>query len=410
MAAAGYNVVYKGKWHCTKPADGDDLGARGRRPVRLRPLEPAGRRRQPGHPEAGGGTVDNDGRFMNARSATSAAGDEGALEYLSSAAAQQQPFFLVVSLVNPHDVLFYPKTSRPAGYDDSWLEGDIEPAGDRRRGPLDQADGAGAVPAALQPRPGRSRRAEQKRNYLNFYGNLMKSSDAYLVNVLDTLEDDGPARQHARHPHRRPRRDGPRPRRAAAEELQLLRGVDCGSRSSTRTRSSSRGPRAPTRWSRTSTSCRPWRAWSTRRRGARADWQGVDYSTLVLDPRGASRRRTTSSSPTTTSSPARRAGPTRSRRTTSSASARRAGSWPSTTTSTARCRAQWEMYDLKTRPARADEPRLPGLQAHRPSRSSSTSGCRRKLAQVEKTRLQPLACPATYATGRARPSRGALNF
>ena len=26
-----------------------------------------------------------------------------------------------------------------------------------------------------------------KRNYLNFYGNLMKSSDAYLVKILDTL-------------------------------------------------------------------------------------------------------------------------------------------------------------------------------------------------------------------------------
>jgi choline-sulfatase len=32
---------------------------------------------------------------------------------------------------------------------------------------------------------------EMKRNYLNFYGNVMKSSDNYLVQVLDTLEDEG---------------------------------------------------------------------------------------------------------------------------------------------------------------------------------------------------------------------------
>ena len=32
---------------------------------------------------------------------------------------------------------------------------------------------------------------EKKRNYLNFYGNLMKSSDNYLVEVLDTLENLG---------------------------------------------------------------------------------------------------------------------------------------------------------------------------------------------------------------------------
>jgi choline-sulfatase len=53
-------------------------------------------------------------------------GDEGALAYLRSVAARQQPFFMVISLVNPHDVLFYPKTYIDAGYDDSWLEGDIE--------------------------------------------------------------------------------------------------------------------------------------------------------------------------------------------------------------------------------------------------------------------------------------------
>ena len=34
-----------------------------------------------------------------------------------------------------------------------------------------------------------------KRNYLNFYGNLMKASDAYLVKVLDTLDDDRAARR-----------------------------------------------------------------------------------------------------------------------------------------------------------------------------------------------------------------------
>jgi choline-sulfatase len=32
---------------------------------------------------------------------------------------------------------------------------------------------------------------QKKRDYLNFYGNLMISSDQYLVNVLDTLESTG---------------------------------------------------------------------------------------------------------------------------------------------------------------------------------------------------------------------------
>ena len=41
---------------------------------------------------------------------TPEAGTEGALEYLGSRAAQEQPFCMVISLVNPHDVLFYPNT------------------------------------------------------------------------------------------------------------------------------------------------------------------------------------------------------------------------------------------------------------------------------------------------------------
>ena len=52
---------------------------------------------------------------------------EGALQYIESVASVQQPFFLIISLVNPHDVLFYPSnTFEESGYDSSWLAGDIE--------------------------------------------------------------------------------------------------------------------------------------------------------------------------------------------------------------------------------------------------------------------------------------------
>ncbi len=47
MKAAGYKVVYKGKWHCSKPATPGRSETLGPRKVRLQPLEPAGRRRQP---------------------------------------------------------------------------------------------------------------------------------------------------------------------------------------------------------------------------------------------------------------------------------------------------------------------------------------------------------------------------
>ena len=189
VAAAGYTPVYKGKFHCVKPANGStyvpaDVNQYGF----TRWNSPDAGANQTA-PEAGGGTYDNDGRFMNSEG-TSAAGTEGALQYLDTTAAQSQPFFLVVSLVNPHDVLFYPKTYASDGYDSTWLQGEIEPPAtaheDLSTKPSVQEEFlrifnlSGPIPTPAM-----------KRNYLNFYGNLMKSSDAYLVKIIDALTSSG---------------------------------------------------------------------------------------------------------------------------------------------------------------------------------------------------------------------------
>jgi len=190
-AAAGYTPVYKGKFHCTKPADTEtwawvpeDVNQYG-----FTRWDPPDAGANQDVPEEGGGSYDNDGRFMNSQG-TSSAGTEGAVQYLSSVAAQSQPFLLFVSLVNPHDVLFYPKTYASGGYDDSWLQGEIDlPATvseDLSTKPTVQAqflrlfNASGPIPTP-----------QMKRNYVNFYGNLMKSSDAYLVKLLDALESSG---------------------------------------------------------------------------------------------------------------------------------------------------------------------------------------------------------------------------
>lgn len=188
-AAAGYTPVYKGKFHCVKPANGstwvpEDVNQYGF--TRWNPPD-AGANQDT--PEEGGGIYDNDGRFINSQG-TADAGTEGVIQYLSSVAAQQQPFFMVASLVNPHDVLFYPKTYDSAGYDDAWLQGEIEPPAtaneDLSTKPTVQKQFrrifslSGPIPTM-----------RRKRNYLNFYGNLMKSSDAYLVRILDTLAATG---------------------------------------------------------------------------------------------------------------------------------------------------------------------------------------------------------------------------
>lgn len=191
MSAAGYSVVYKGKWHLSKKGHGEEIW----RPEDVEKYgfsrwNPPDAGANQDIPQAGGGWPDHDGRFM-AQDGAAAAGNEGALEYLRSAAPRQQPFFMVISLVNPHDVLFYPSTYRQAGYErQSWFEGDIElPATvdeDLHTKPTVQR-----LFLAAFNQTGSLDNDEMKREYLNFYGNLMKASDEYLVQVLNTLEATG---------------------------------------------------------------------------------------------------------------------------------------------------------------------------------------------------------------------------
>ncbi len=187
MKAAGYNVVYKGKWHCSKPAIKEDAKPSDLEKYGFLRWNPPDAGANQTVPEAGGGYVDNDGRFVD-QNGNNADGEEGVIQWLNERSRIEEPFFLVVSLVNPHDVLFYPsRTFEEAGYDKSWLEGEIGI-------PETNEEDLSTKPTVQEQflrifnLTGKPRTAAEKRSYLNFYGNLMKSSDSYLVNVLDKLE------------------------------------------------------------------------------------------------------------------------------------------------------------------------------------------------------------------------------
>jgi arylsulfatase A-like enzyme len=186
--AAGYNVVYKGKWHCSKPATPGDAVPADLEKYGFDLWNPPDAGANQSVPEAGGGFIDNDGRFIES---TGEGEDEGVMQYLDSVAASHRPFFLVISLVNPHDVLFYPsKTFQEAGYDESWLHGDIGI-------PETNEEDLSTKPTVQEQflkifnLTGKPESKSEKRRYLNYYGNLMRSSDSYLVNVLDKLESTG---------------------------------------------------------------------------------------------------------------------------------------------------------------------------------------------------------------------------
>lgn len=181
LKAAGYEVVYKGKWHLSKAVEGadgtlrhDDIARYG-----FDQWDAPDAGQDVKTENFGGGVADHDTRFVN-----------DAIAYLEHRRDHPggKPFCLVVSLVNPHDVLGYPGNYLDGGYTSADLLGDIElpPTVDENLlqnfKPSAQAqiallvNGLGPLPAAAQ-----------KRAYINFYGNLMKRVDAHLGRLLDVF-------------------------------------------------------------------------------------------------------------------------------------------------------------------------------------------------------------------------------
>jgi choline-sulfatase len=187
MKAAGYDPVYKGKWHISKPGNGESFTPADLEKYGFGRWDPPDAGANQSIQQEGGGVTNNDGRFME-QVGDAESGTEGVLQYLREHATGDQPFCLVVSLVNPHDVLLYPKTYLAGGYDDAWLQGDIELPATVDEDLSTKPTAQRASRALTAAGTGKLTDDQMKRNYLNFYGNLMKESDQYLVQVLDELD------------------------------------------------------------------------------------------------------------------------------------------------------------------------------------------------------------------------------
>ena len=109
-----------------------------------------------------------------------------------------KPFFLVVSLVNPHDVLSYPSSYQLGGYDPSWLDGEIDlpPTVDENLQnnckPAAQAINLQQMAATLGPLKtvqtgpdGPVINNDGQYAYINFYGNLLHHVDGEIGRLLD---------------------------------------------------------------------------------------------------------------------------------------------------------------------------------------------------------------------------------
>lgn len=190
LKEAGYDVVYKGKWHMTTPvtgADGsvisDDISRYGFDGWNA---PDAGTTLQ----SRGGGTPNNDQRFL-----------EDAIAFLQHRLAHPspRPFCLVVSLVNPHDVITYPLFYQALGYtSDPWIspttpEIELPPTVDENlitnKKPTAQPQFVVKAAQVIGPLP----TTQLRRNYLNFYANLIRKVDGQIGQLLAVFDDNGSA-------------------------------------------------------------------------------------------------------------------------------------------------------------------------------------------------------------------------
>ena len=223
LRTAGYHVVFKGKWHLSKPVqyslsldqkywtDPDVAHLADLYGFNEWTMPDAGDNLKIAN--MGGGRVNNDGRFVDGSGQAAKYGYSIPRDRLERDSAAQflktydgdKPFCLIVSLVNPHDVLAYPGTDgamvtlkdgtqiplyQAGGYHDRAFENlPIEPPPTVDESldtkPLAQAQfrtlanqGNGVIDESD---------VDKQRKYCQFYAYLCQEADRQLGRVLDHL-------------------------------------------------------------------------------------------------------------------------------------------------------------------------------------------------------------------------------
>jgi choline-sulfatase len=215
MASAGYHVVLKGKFHLSRPVQYDRkrkrhywseadvthmaerYGFHGWNPPDMSDPQSLS--------DLGGGSIDNDGRFVDGSG--TAAGEprsrdelhrESAVHFLDTYDGDK-PFCLIVALVNPHDVQEYPgrgirgvsirPTYAQGGYrleDFAHLPIDLPPNVD------DDLSTKPSVHASfrqlLAVGTGHVRTRERQLNYARFYAYLNQQVDRQILKLLEALD------------------------------------------------------------------------------------------------------------------------------------------------------------------------------------------------------------------------------
>ncbi len=188
LGDAGYTVIYKGKWHLTAPlAGGHSWSAADARRMELEfgfgGWDP---------PDAGENT--DPAHFGGGNAGESALGwDEDFIRQVEAFLSQDplpEPFCLIVSLVNPHDVLGYPHSYEAGGFRREQFAEMGVPLPPTVDEPLDQKPAVHSLMQLGQTSYiGALATRQAQRDYVNFYAYLHGVVDEKVGRLLGALGD-----------------------------------------------------------------------------------------------------------------------------------------------------------------------------------------------------------------------------
>ena len=199
LAGAGYHVAYKGKWHLSHPSGGEGSLLGGWTPRDAEMIDRDYGFAEWEVPDAG----------ENAKAEHFGGGNAGAGEGWDEIYTRQaerwltqgelpEPFCLVVSLVNPHDVLGYPSSYLAGGYAPGEfrdLDVRLPPTIDEDLSTKPAVHSLMRLGMAAYLGPLRDRQAQL--DYVNFYAHLHRVVDAKigrLLTALGSADDPGSLR------------------------------------------------------------------------------------------------------------------------------------------------------------------------------------------------------------------------
>lgn len=208
LRSVGYKVVWKGKWHLSQPLNGADWTSDDvdyiREAYGFEDWNPndAGDTLDEYSTLGGGDLYDNDSRFVEG---VRRSGDQdsvpgqSAIDFLRSVDPADQPFCLVVSIVNPHDIWVAPGFAPESGYapglgSEFGLPIPENANEDLATKPTAQEFFRASYNATTEKEFGPEKSPTLPANqsaYVNFYAHLQTLAEGHVAAVLDALDECG---------------------------------------------------------------------------------------------------------------------------------------------------------------------------------------------------------------------------